>query len=728
MARIREVRKRDNRIVQFDSTKIADAIHAAFRSVGEGERTVAVELASAVTHFLEEKFAGEEGPASRGSIPGIEEIQDLVETVLIEMGHARAAKAYILHRQKRAMMRETLQVRKVPAHEDGDPARYDDDAGTTGDGDAADSPPAGLPEVDLGTQGVARWQKSRIAAALIREADLDPSVAEEIASSVERKVIDSGIKRISTSLLRELVDNELFERGFSGKLLRQAPIGLPKYNLEQLIFGTDTKEGYAFPKTPPEVRNIISNQILHQYSLQEVFTAAVADAHRDGRIFIHRLSDPIRLARLEWRLPGPGADPAGASHDPGASHGPARASHGPARAFHDPAAASHSGPPASYLDLGDFFRRLWHLAHFFSEEVRLSGPGNLFLDAGFRSSTPEERARTILERLSQMDSRPAIVLDLDLEPGALPWLEGLRGLSTVRPGRFILSLALGHDLFSPGGEPVVRTLTDLYERGERVEFLLPREDAARSPPGQQKSDASRLAAIGAKITLNLPRAAFRSARDRRSSIEKEIEDVLDLAVKGHLERRCFIERLSANRENPLWDILGRQGGAPVLPIEEIEFRIGLLGLNECVKFLTGNDLHQDPEAARFGLDIVRGIHRKLRKEERSLGIRLVLEETANVGPLRSLERGDRSRYPQMAEIDRGRQAQWGPSYSDGVRFHRMAPVDPLRRVEELAPYLRYLEPAGGILEDVPELRSDAGELLPTLLEECMASPAWRGRE
>jgi hypothetical protein len=375
---------------------------------------------------------------------------------------------------------------------------------------------------------------------------------------------------------------------------------------------------------------------------------------------------------------------------------------------------------------------LWHLAHFFSEEIRLSGLANLFLDPGCRSVATEEKARAILERLSQMDSKPALVLEIDLEPGALPWLEGLRGLSKARPGRFTLALRVEEGVFGPAGEPVLHALADLYERGERIEFLLPRSEADGPPrfsaQGSPRSGSSALAAIGAKITLNLPRAAFRSARDRRTSIEKETEDLLDLAIKGHLERRRFIERLAANRENPLWDLVGRAGGAPLVPIEEIEFRIGLLGLNECVKFLTGHDLHQDAEATRFGLDLVRELYKKLRKEERSLGIRLVLEETANVGPLRTLERADRQKHPQMAEVERGRQAQWGPAYSDGVRFHRMAPVDPLRRVEELAPYLRYLEPAGGILDDVPELRSDAGELLPTLLEECISSPAWKGRD
>src|SRR5262245_6170234 len=106
MGTIREVRKRDDRVVPFDETKIADAIYQAIRSVGRGDRSLAEELAQAVTHFLEKRFVG--------GIPGIEDIQDQVETVLIETGHAEIAKSYILYRNKRSALREALQVRKAP--------------------------------------------------------------------------------------------------------------------------------------------------------------------------------------------------------------------------------------------------------------------------------------------------------------------------------------------------------------------------------------------------------------------------------------------------------------------------------------------------------------------------------------------------------------------------------------------------------------------------------------
>ena len=88
--RISKVRKRDGRLVAFDESKIADAIHKAACAAGTGDRFLSEELAGVVTLFLEKRYAG---------VPGIEDIQDMVEKVLIETGHARMAKAYILYRE-----------------------------------------------------------------------------------------------------------------------------------------------------------------------------------------------------------------------------------------------------------------------------------------------------------------------------------------------------------------------------------------------------------------------------------------------------------------------------------------------------------------------------------------------------------------------------------------------------------------------------------------------------
>ncbi|MFY9175570.1 MAG: anaerobic ribonucleoside triphosphate reductase [Peptococcia bacterium] len=93
-----QIKKRDDRIVPFDDTKITEAIFAAAKSVGGEDRQTAMELTIEVLKLLKKKF--------NGDIFSVEDVQDMVEKVLIEAGHAKTAKAYILYREKRSQVRD----------------------------------------------------------------------------------------------------------------------------------------------------------------------------------------------------------------------------------------------------------------------------------------------------------------------------------------------------------------------------------------------------------------------------------------------------------------------------------------------------------------------------------------------------------------------------------------------------------------------------------------------
>ena len=99
MAKITKIEKRDGRIVDFDQEKITNAIFKAVLAVGGRDRERAKFLSDQVVKELEKRYGGKK-------IPTVEEIQDIVEKVLIEHGHAKTAKAYILYRQKKAEIRE----------------------------------------------------------------------------------------------------------------------------------------------------------------------------------------------------------------------------------------------------------------------------------------------------------------------------------------------------------------------------------------------------------------------------------------------------------------------------------------------------------------------------------------------------------------------------------------------------------------------------------------------
>jgi uridine kinase len=98
MPEITQVVKRTGAVVPFNRGRIANAIYQAAVAVGGRDRETAERLADQVVEMLEDE-------TPPGHIPTVEEIQDIVEKVLIENGHARTAKAYILYREDRARRR-----------------------------------------------------------------------------------------------------------------------------------------------------------------------------------------------------------------------------------------------------------------------------------------------------------------------------------------------------------------------------------------------------------------------------------------------------------------------------------------------------------------------------------------------------------------------------------------------------------------------------------------------
>ncbi len=95
---VREIVKRDGRHETFEAEKITLAIFKAASACGGKDYNRAVNLCREVMEHVENSYSD--------TIPDVEGIQDIVEKVLIENGHAKTAKAYILYREKRKSARE----------------------------------------------------------------------------------------------------------------------------------------------------------------------------------------------------------------------------------------------------------------------------------------------------------------------------------------------------------------------------------------------------------------------------------------------------------------------------------------------------------------------------------------------------------------------------------------------------------------------------------------------
>ena len=106
---IKTIIKRDGRNADFDVKKIADAIFKAAQALGGSDYDNAEKLAQQVCEYLEND--------EHITTPTVEHIQDIVEKILIENGHARTAKEYILYRAERTRVRD-MNTKLMKIYED----------------------------------------------------------------------------------------------------------------------------------------------------------------------------------------------------------------------------------------------------------------------------------------------------------------------------------------------------------------------------------------------------------------------------------------------------------------------------------------------------------------------------------------------------------------------------------------------------------------------------------
>lgn len=91
--KIKNILKRDGSVAEFSLHKIADSIFLAAQSVGGKDKNLAIAIAHEIVEQINQKF--------KDALPSTEKVQDLIERTLIEKGHIKTAKAYILYQHKK---------------------------------------------------------------------------------------------------------------------------------------------------------------------------------------------------------------------------------------------------------------------------------------------------------------------------------------------------------------------------------------------------------------------------------------------------------------------------------------------------------------------------------------------------------------------------------------------------------------------------------------------------
>ena len=709
-----QIRKRDGRIMPFDKAKIAHAIFKAARAVGGEDRFLAEELAAAVADYLKRHYEGD--------TPGIEDIQDMVEKVLIETGHAKTAKAYILYRDKRAQARRAMTVRKA-AQEKG---RSTTDSALLVDTGAKDA--------------LVPWDKSRIADALEKEARLDAATARKVATAVEERVLASGLTRISTALVRELVDNELFERGLTGRLERQKVIGMPRYDLETLIYSKSQENSNITSNNPEAINLSIAEAVLKQFALGEIFSRPVAEAHLRARLHLHDLGYPTRvycsshsleyLKKYGLDLQNLDTKSAPAKH--------ARTLTGHLNTFLASMQAYYAGALgvgyinimyAPYIEAmpdDQVLQEAQHLIFSCSQSAFSRGGQTLFLDFNVHTGVPSYlknieaigpggrymgRTYGSYEKAAQRFCKAMLDVwragDRDGHLFAFPKCDfHITGESFTDPGqRELLDYAC--QIAAENGVPYF-----VFDRDEvtlsaccRLRTTITDDYMIRHPESMRFCGFQN-------VTINLPQCAYRAGPGNWQRFLDEVGEAMDLAMTAHQEKRKFIEKMMEGPAMPLWEI-GKvaKDGRPYVDLGKCTYIIGLIGLNECVQYLMGQELHESDGALRKGLRVVSYMHSRAAEYTRRHGLKVSLEESPAESATRRFAKVDFREWPQSRSLLKGDLANDEAYYTNSIHLRADAPVDLLTRIQKQAKFHGMIESGAIIHAFVGEERPPADSIL-----------------
>jgi len=732
-------------------------------------------------------------------IPKIEDVQDLVEIVLAEQGETLVVAAYKRYRKQREIARRNIRVRG---------------GNTKGSVDVTD---ASLLLVESSSNNVnLPWDRKRIVKQIIDKTDLSIEIAINVAKSVENRIIASDLSVINTTLIRELVNNELMERGYSQQLRDLSLYRVSKDYLENLMYTKSTENSNIVNNNPEAVNLGIAELVLKQWALDTIFSPDVKRAHDTGAIHLHDLGYPTRVYCSSHSIEYVKKYGLTGLINLNTTSSPARSASvltGHLNTFLASMQANYAGALGiAYINIlyapflvGKTDAELHQVAQELifngSQNAFSRGGQTLFLDFNIHTGVP-----------SYLKSVPAIGpgghYQLRLKDGAIVELEEELRNDTDASGYKLMDLHYNDPVL--GKRLVLRELTDekagtiydpdvqamLEENGEAIVtyadytkeaqnfcrallkvfgegdaygriFEFPKcdfhvsdetfEDPAQFAIYQEACDlASRngstyfifdrdevtLSACCRlrttisdsrmlkhpesmrfcgfqNVTINIPQASYRAARtggDIMKNFFAELDHTMDLAVDAHLQKKAKAAEMLSGPGHPLWQI-GKDAndGKPYVDLENCTYILGLIGVNDAVKFLIGQELHDSKQAQRFGLKIVAHMYSKAKKLAAKYNLKFTLEESPAESAARRLAKSDMIYFPEESKG-----IVKGPSdaeyYTNSIHLAAEADVSLVDRIVEQSKYHSMIE-SGAITHCfIGEERPDADSIAHLMTE------------
>jgi len=555
------------------------------------------------------------------------------------------------------------------------------------------------------------WNRQRIVDALVREACVDLATAEDISREVQEQIVSSKISSLTAPLIRELVNARLIERGLEKARKMHTRLGVPLYDVDQFILHPN-KENANVPHGPEATNLTLAENIKKEYALLNVFTQPIGDAHMRGDIHLHDLGFVDRpycsgqsleyIKKFGLNLPN------ALSIAKPAKHSEVLLAHMVKFAA---ALQSNFAGAIGWDAVNIFFapylvgmseRDIKQLAQMlifeFSQQAVARGGQAIFSDINLYWEIPkhfedvpaigpggEFTGKNYSAYLKEAQKFVWALFEVYKE-----------GDGTGRPFFFPKPLVHITEKFfkTEGHQDFLHLICDVaaekgntyfvFDRGStakiseccRLSFKLDAQDLADAKePWRMRYSALQ------NVTLNLPRLGYISKEDDAVLFSK-ITDLMELAVKAHLEKKAFIERLLSHGEKgPLSLLTMKKDGMPYLRMNRASYLIGMLGLNELVHIHTGEELHQSNKALKFGLKVISHMDLVSKKLSKQYDMRFVLEQTPAESTAYRFARLDLRYYsPRSGHFVKGDISRGEVYYTNSTYFAVSSPMNPIERV------------------------------------------------
>jgi len=578
---------------------------------------------------------------------------------------------------------------------------------------AGDSTDIALQVSTTSQEEINLWDKQKIVDSIILEAGAAPDLAREIADNVEKTLIATGQTRVTTSLIRELVDLELMERGLSHMLERHTNIGLPMFDVENIITQPN-KENSNTTHNPESINLTIAESVLKQFALARIFSEDIARAHYEGDIHLHDLGFCVRpycgghsleyVKKYGLRLPNITSTSKPARHpDVLIGHMVKMAS--TLQSYY----AGAIGWEAVNVFFAPFlvglpYERIKQLAQMlifeFNQLAGARGSQVVFTDFNLYWSVPrhlsdapaigpggEETGKPYADYNKESQAFLKALFEVYLEGDAM-------GKTFVFPKPL---LHINEDFFAAEGWEEFLDLACevaskqgityfVFDRGDevtisqccRLKLKLDEADLAEAlTPEKMRFSALQ------NITINLPRLAYR-AQGSDEMLFSELEKTLEMVARAHLQKKKFISNLMAQgSEGPVSLLSMENDGEPYLRLDRLTYLAGLLGLNELVQHHRGTQLHESDDSLRFGLKVVAHMNLVCERLSQKYGINLVLEESPAESSGYRLAKLDMKYFPvQTRQVVKGNLESDEYYYTNSIHLATDAPIDYIERVRK----------------------------------------------